>query len=54
MTTENFNRCLQQETNFQLSVPTGLLVAMAGLKERRNFIAERKVSYCSSQKQADG
>jgi hypothetical protein len=44
MMTENFNHCSQQETKFQLSVPTGLLVAMEGLQERRNFIAERKVS----------
>jgi hypothetical protein len=43
MITENFNHCLQGETKFQLSVPTGLVVAMEGLKERRNFIAERKV-----------
>jgi hypothetical protein len=43
MTTENFNHCLQQETKFQLSVPTGLVVAMEGLKERSNFIAKRKV-----------
>jgi len=48
MTTQNFNCSLQQETKFELLVPTEMgVVVVVGGKERSNFITKRKVFLCS-------